>query len=146
MDGGPAQAALVLPRGGVPPLPPSFLQPRPGPGSCTHSQAANPAIHAEPSRRVLRCDVQGRVVMKCFLSGMPDVKLGLNDSLEDVTFHPCVNLGRFQAEQVVSFVPPDGEFELMKYRCTGREAGGWAGGWALGVESCRGTCGRVFMD
>ena len=49
---------------------------------------------------------------------MPDVKLGLNDKLEDVTFHPCVNLGRFNAEGVVSFVPPDGEFELMKYRCT----------------------------
>ena len=39
--------------------------------------------------------------------------------LQDVTFHPCVNLGRFNAEKVVSFVPPDGEFELMKYRCTG---------------------------
>lgn len=67
---------------------------------------------------VLRSDVSGRVVMKAFLSGMPDVKLGLNDKLEDVTFHPCVNLGRFTAEKVVSFVPPDGEFELMKYRCT----------------------------
>ncbi|KAL4457302.1 hypothetical protein ABPG75_012167 [Micractinium tetrahymenae] len=67
---------------------------------------------------VLRCDVQGRLVMKAFLSGMPDIKLGLNDKLEDVTFHPCVNLGRFNAEKVVSFVPPDGEFELMKYRCT----------------------------
>lgn len=39
--------------------------------------------------------------------------------LQDVTLHPCVNLGRFNAEKVVSFVPPDGEFELMKYRCTG---------------------------
>ncbi|GAB4823488.1 hypothetical protein N2152v2_010534 [Parachlorella kessleri] len=67
---------------------------------------------------VLRCDVNGRVVMKAFLSGMPDVKLGLNEKIEDVTFHPCVNLGRFNAEKVVSFVPPDGEFELMKYRCT----------------------------
>ncbi|WP_289466117.1 hypothetical protein, partial [Klebsiella pneumoniae] len=42
---------------------------------------------------VLRCEVQGRLVMKAFLSGMPDIKLGLNDKLEDVTFHPCVNLG-----------------------------------------------------
>ena len=31
---------------------------------------------------VLRCDVQGRLVMKTFLSGMPDIKLGLNDKLE----------------------------------------------------------------
>ncbi|KAK9834776.1 hypothetical protein WJX74_010210 [Apatococcus lobatus] len=66
---------------------------------------------------VLRCDVNGKVVMKVFLSGMPDVKLGLNDKLEDVTFHQCVNLGKFNTEKVVSFVPPDGEFELMKYRC-----------------------------
>lgn len=66
----------------------------------------------------LRSDVVGRVVMKAFLSGMPDVKIGLNDKVEDVTFHQCVNLGRFNAEKVVSFVPPDGEFELMKYRST----------------------------
>eukprot|EP00884_Botryococcus_braunii_P011632 jgi/Botrbrau1/2046/Bobra.0047s0023.1 len=66
---------------------------------------------------VLRSDVNGKVVMKVFLSGMPDVRLGLNDKLEDVTFHQCVNLGRFNTEKVVSFVPPDGEFELMKYRC-----------------------------
>lgn len=36
---------------------------------------------------------------------------------QDVTFHQCVNLGKFNTEKVVSFVPPDGEFELMKYRC-----------------------------
>eukprot|EP00873_Tetraselmis_striata_P002955 jgi/Tetstr1/423219/TSEL_001337.t1 len=68
---------------------------------------------------VLRCDVTGQILMKCFLSGMPDLKLGLNDKLEDnsITFHPCVNLGRFSTERVVSFVPPDGEFELLKYRC-----------------------------
>lgn len=64
----------------------------------------------------LRTDVVGRLVMKACLSGMPDVKLGLNDKLEDVVFHPCVNLGRYAVERVVSFVPPDGEFELMRYR------------------------------
>ena len=41
---------------------------------------------------------------------------------QDVTFHQCVNLGRFNTEKVVSFVPPDGEFELMKYRCQARPA------------------------
>ena len=34
-----------------------------------------------------------------------------------MTFHQAVNLGRYNQEKVVSFVPPDGEFELMKYRC-----------------------------
>jgi len=67
---------------------------------------------------VLRSDVSGLIVMKAFLTGMPDIKIGLNDKLEDATFHPCVNLGRYNAERVVSFVPPDGEFELAKYRCT----------------------------
>ena len=37
--------------------------------------------------------------------------------VQDVTFHQAVNLGRYEQEKVVSFVPPDGEFELMKYRC-----------------------------
>ncbi len=31
---------------------------------------------------VLRCDVNGKIIMKVFLSGMPDVKLGLNEKLE----------------------------------------------------------------
>eukprot|EP00898_Chlorokybus_atmophyticus_P006245 jgi/Chlat1/6621/Chrsp482S06107 len=99
---------------------------------------------------VLRSDVTGHIQMKCFLSGMPELKLGLNDrvgmeggagskdgpggaeparraatsgksrqvELDDTVFHQCVNLGRFNAEKTVSFVPPDGEFELMKYRIT----------------------------
>ena len=37
---------------------------------------------------VLRCDVNVKVIMKVFLAGMPDVKLGLNDALEvRVEFH-----------------------------------------------------------
>lgn len=39
---------------------------------------------------------------------------GKTIELDDVTFHQCVNLTRFNAEKTVSFVPPDGEFELMK--------------------------------
>lgn len=54
--------------------------------------------------------------MKAFLSGMPDVKLGLNDAVEDVTFHQCVNLGRYDAERVASFVPPDGEKSFLFFR------------------------------
>ena len=30
---------------------------------------------------VLSCDVTGKILMKCFLSGMPDLKLGLNDKI-----------------------------------------------------------------
>jgi AP-2 complex subunit mu-1 len=96
------------------------------------------------SGAVLRNDVTGQVVMKCQLSGMPECKLGLNDKLvldkdaggkgaatgaggkkkpasvelDDVQFHRCVQLGKFDADRTITFVPPDGDFELMKYRIT----------------------------
>lgn len=38
--------------------------------------------------------------------------------LDDCQFHQCVKLGRFDNDRTISFVPPDGEFELMKYRTT----------------------------
>eukprot|EP00468_Gymnochlora_sp_CCMP2014_P013931 CAMPEP_0167770562 /NCGR_PEP_ID=MMETSP0110_2-20121227/18002_1 /TAXON_ID=629695 /ORGANISM="Gymnochlora sp., Strain CCMP2014" /LENGTH=288 /DNA_ID=CAMNT_0007659781 /DNA_START=442 /DNA_END=1305 /DNA_ORIENTATION=+ len=87
---------------------------------------------------VLRSDVTGTVIMKTRLSGMPTCKFGLNDkvrlqkekddgklkrnykgiSIDDVTFHRCVRLARFDQDRSINFVPPDGEFELMKYRIT----------------------------
>jgi len=36
---------------------------------------------------VLRNDVVGRIMMKCLLSDMPELRLGLNDKIEDITFH-----------------------------------------------------------
>ena len=36
--------------------------------------------------------------------------------LEDVKFHQCVRLSRFDNDRTISFIPPDGEFELMSYR------------------------------
>lgn len=47
-------------------------------GPCPHPRARCRLVQGS----VLRCDVQGRLVMKAFLSGMPDIKLGLNDKLE----------------------------------------------------------------
>ncbi|KAK9109218.1 hypothetical protein Sjap_017278 [Stephania japonica] len=38
---------------------------------------------------------------------------GKTIELDDVTFHQCVSLTRFNSEKTVSFVPHDGEFELM---------------------------------
>ena len=69
--------------------------------------------------------------MRVYLSGMPELRLGLNDKvlfestgrgksksveLEDVKFHQCVRLSRFENDRTISFIPPDGEFELMSYR------------------------------
>nr|PVC51930.1 clathrin-adaptor chain [Theileria orientalis] len=36
--------------------------------------------------------------------------------LEDVKFHQCVELTKFNTDRTISFIPPDGEFELMTYR------------------------------
>jgi len=80
---------------------------------------------------VLRSEIVGAIKMKVFLSGMPELRLGLNDKvlfestgrgksksveLEDVKFHQCVRLSRFDNDRTISFIPPDGEFELMSYR------------------------------
>ncbi|KZS96679.1 clathrin adaptor, mu subunit [Sistotremastrum niveocremeum HHB9708] len=81
---------------------------------------------------VVRSEILGSVKMKCYLSGMPELRLGLNDKamfestgrtphgkaveMEDVKFHQCVRLSRFESDRTISFIPPDGEFELMSYR------------------------------
>lgn len=90
---------------------------------------------------VLRSDVSGQIIMKTYLSGMPECKLGLNDrqlmdadtkaapvrstnsnkptvELDDCQFHQCVKLAHFEETKTINFIPPDGEFELMKYRST----------------------------
>jgi len=84
---------------------------------------------------VLNSEIVGAIKMKSFLSGMPELKLGLNDKLmfeatgrpmtrgkavelEDIKFHQCVRLARFENDRTISFIPPDGEFDLMTYRLT----------------------------
>lgn len=87
---------------------------------------------------ILHSEITGKVMMKALLSGMPECKFGLNDKLimekeggaaaaatnnkghgvtiDDCTFHRCVRLGKFDTERTITFIPPDGEFELMRYR------------------------------
>lgn len=36
--------------------------------------------------------------------------------LEDVRFHQCVQLAAFESDRTISFIPPDGAFDLMTYR------------------------------
>lgn len=80
---------------------------------------------------VLRNEVTGAVQMNTKLTGMPECKFGLNDKLvidkekdkpsveiDDCSFHRCVRLGKFDADRTITFIPPDGEFELMRYRVT----------------------------
>ncbi|EIE22155.1 Mu1-adaptin [Coccomyxa subellipsoidea C-169] len=89
---------------------------------------------------VVRSEVMGALKMRTFLSGMPECKLGLNDKtlegrvyfmqrlawltrrggknksveMEDIKFHQCVRLARFENDRTISFIPPDGAFDLMK--------------------------------
>lgn len=81
---------------------------------------------------VLRSEIMGQLKMKSLLSGMPELKLGLNDKvlmeshgaaaknkgveMEDIRFHQCVRLSRFENDRTISFIPPDGDFDLMVYR------------------------------
>ncbi|XP_041377588.1 AP-2 complex subunit mu [Gigantopelta aegis] len=110
-----------------------------------------------PQGQVLSAHVAGRIVMKSYLSGMPECKFGINDKLlmeskgkssldeagrgsdgfgsksskgthfgggktsiaiDDCQFHQCVKLSKFETEHSISFIPPDGEYELMRYRTT----------------------------
>ena len=36
--------------------------------------------------------------------------------MEDIKFHQCVRLSKFENEKLITFIPPDGEFTLMSYR------------------------------
>jgi len=92
---------------------------------------------------VLRSEILGKIKVRSYLSGFPELKLGLNDvfqvdtsqrkknlkdddkedpqprkpvEMEDVSFHQCVNLTRFEKDGLIIFVPPDGDFELLTYR------------------------------
>lgn len=83
---------------------------------------------------VLRSDVSGQVQVNSKLSFMPECKFGMNDKLsmtsdsragidrgiaiDDLKFHQCVRLGRFDRDRAITFIPPDGIFELMTYRVT----------------------------
>ncbi len=39
-------------------------------------------------------------------------------AIDDCQFHQCVKLSKFESEHAISFIPPDGEYELMRYRIT----------------------------
>merc|ERR1712150_282978 len=80
----------------------------------------------------LKSEIHSILKMKSCLSGMPELKLGLNDKIlmdrrargrseksvemEDIRFHQCVRMARFEQDRTISFIPPDGEFDLMSYR------------------------------
>ncbi|GFP80371.1 ap-3 complex subunit mu [Phtheirospermum japonicum] len=67
---------------------------------------------------IVKCEIYGEVQVNSHLSGLPDLTLSFaNPSIiNDVRFHPCVRLRPWESNQILSFVPPDGQFKLMSYR------------------------------
>lgn len=90
------------------------------------------------NQKVLEYSINGNIMMKCYLSGMPECKIQFDDrstqqqqqdngnhqrspnsiEVDDMVFHQCVKLNNFAKDRLITFTPPDGEFELMRYRKT----------------------------
>eukprot|EP01127_Copromyxa_protea_P010953 TRINITY_DN2721_c0_g1_i2.p2 TRINITY_DN2721_c0_g1~~TRINITY_DN2721_c0_g1_i2.p2 ORF type:complete len:210 (+),score=30.43 TRINITY_DN2721_c0_g1_i2:712-1341(+) len=51
------------------------------------------------------------------MAGLPDITLRILNasSIDDIGFHPCVRLKRWEQEKTISFIPPDGKFQMAKY-------------------------------
>nr|CAG4636767.1 EOG090X00TB [Ceriodaphnia reticulata] len=97
-------------------------------------------VEQDKMGRVLRQIARVRVFVLSFLSGLPDVELGVNDlprqgkevvgrhdiipviteewiRLEDVEFHNCVDQTEFKNTRTVKFRPPDACYiELLRFR------------------------------
>lgn len=97
-------------------------------------------IELDSRGSVLRQLARVRLFFLAFLSGMPEVELGINDlrrqgkevvsrhdiipvateewiRLEDITFHSIIDKQAFEDSKILKFQPPDGCYiELMRYR------------------------------
>ncbi|XP_007214756.2 AP-3 complex subunit mu [Prunus persica] len=68
---------------------------------------------------LVKCKIYGEVQVNSHLSDVPDLTLSFaNPSiLDNVRFHPCVRFFPWESQQILSFVPPDGQFKLRSYKC-----------------------------
>ncbi|XP_076098235.1 AP-4 complex subunit mu-1-like isoform X2 [Mytilus galloprovincialis] len=83
-------------------------------------------------------EVSGEMIVKNFVNGTPQIKIGLNEDLDILegkskgygdhvqldkcNFHPCVKLEEFESSKVIVMVPPVGEFSAMLYSTCGEIA------------------------
>ena len=86
---------------------------------------------------ILNSEILGVVQMRSKLTGMPQLQLELNNKalmgrdedfsgggsspkgscdLDDIKFHQCVNVNKYDQTRSITFIPPDGEFDLITYR------------------------------
>ncbi|XP_039623867.1 AP-3 complex subunit mu-2 [Polypterus senegalus] len=71
----------------------------------------------DKSGSTVTAEIQGVIDACVKLTGMPDLTLSFMNPrlLDDVSFHPCVRFKRWEAERILSFIPPDGNFRLLSY-------------------------------
>jgi len=82
--------------------------------------------------QILRSEIEGRLLLRSFLKGVSTLKLGLNDNimigrnrntpsygvlnLDYCKFHDSVDLSDWEIDRGLIFNPPEGEFDLMRYK------------------------------
>ncbi|KAJ1945546.1 hypothetical protein FBU59_002274 [Linderina macrospora] len=71
----------------------------------------------ESTGAVVAYDVSGDISCKSRLSGMPELLMVMNrpEIMDDVSFHPCVRLAKWESERTIAYVPPDGQFTLGSF-------------------------------
>lgn len=94
---------------------------------------------------ILSQSIDGTISMRSYLNGCPPVRMLLTQNLlvgkdtpipevqdtegktltaddfiivDDMNFHDCMNLEKFESERLLSFNPPEGEFTALNYRMT----------------------------
>lgn len=84
------------------------------------------------SGAVLNSSIDGSIQLKSYLTGQPQIRLGLNEdlqigrdfsrsnygqvTLDDCNFHECIDLREFETSRCLIFNAPEGEFAAMNYR------------------------------
>lgn len=71
----------------------------------------------DKSGSTVSAEIHGYIDCVVKLTGMPDLSLSFMNPrmFDDTSFHPCVRFKRWEAERILSFIPPDGNFRLMSY-------------------------------
>ncbi|GAA6089492.1 AP-3 complex subunit mu-2 [Tachysurus ichikawai] len=77
----------------------------------------------DKSGSTITAEIQGVIDACVKLTGMPDLTLSFMNPrlLDDVSFHPCVRFKRWEAERILSFIPPDGNFRLLSYHVSSQK-------------------------
>ncbi|ETO09485.1 hypothetical protein RFI_27895, partial [Reticulomyxa filosa] len=69
------------------------------------------------SNTTITSSISGQLLCTVKLSGEPDLNLCFNNPSKfgHLILHRCVRISRWQKEKVISFIPPDGRFTLLKF-------------------------------